>query len=323
MLAGLRHLFRLTRTTVVLLVVVCAIGFNLLTFAFAPLANMMLTAAQRLAIQPALAAASEFATTRAGEKAAQRRAAKLEAEKIAARFRSESLRRELDVERQRVAQLDIDIEASEVRIKQLQEDLDVEKRKATKFADELTLSKSRLKSTTIELDQSRQRMEVVTGKLEDLRKRPRLPNTTVKRIDSLTNRIVQRSGVNAARNLASMPLESVPVVGALTIVSVTALEVHDACQTAVEMEELRRLANLPDVDASVIRSACAKIPTIGGLDGLTLAECREHEGNVLAELGPEAAAPIKDKCDCLELPDGCPGEQSGTMRVPPPKPELP
>lgn len=294
---------------VVLLVVVCAIGFNLLTFAFAPLANMMLTAAQWLAIQPALAAASELATTRDGEKAA--------------RFRSESLRRKLDVERQRVAQLDINIKASEVRIKQLQDDLNVEKGKVAKLADELALSKSRLKSTTIELDQSRQRVEEVTGKLEDLRKKPRLPNTTVKHIDSLTNRIVQRSGVNAARNLASMPLESVPVVGALTIVSVTALEVHDACQTAVEMEELRRLANLPDVDASVIRSACAKIPTIGGLDGLTLAECREHEGNVLAELGPDAAAPIKGKCDCLELPDGCPGGQSGTMRVQPPKPELP
>ncbi len=323
MLAGLRHLFRLTRTTVVLLVVVCTLGFNLLTFAFAPLADLMLTAAQRLAIQPALAAASELATARDGEQAAQRRAAKLEAEQKTARSRSESLRRELDVERQRVAQLDIDLEASETRIRQLQADLDVEKRKAAKFADELTLSKSRLKSTTTELHQSRKRVVEVTGKLEDLRNTPRLPNTAVKHIDSLTNRIVQRSGVNAARNLASMPLESVPVVGALTIVSVTALEVHDACQTAVEMEELRRLANLPDVDASVIQTACAKIPTLGGLDDLTLAECREHEGNVLAELGPEAAAPIKDKCDCLELPDGCPDEQTGTVRVPPPKPELP
>ena len=130
----------MTRTTVVLLVVVCTLGFILLTFAFAPLANLMLTAAQRLAIQPALTAASELATARDGERAAQRRAAKLEAE------------------RQRVAQLDIDLEASETRIKQLQLDLDTEKRKAAKFADELTLSKSRLKSTTTELHQSRARV---------------------------------------------------------------------------------------------------------------------------------------------------------------------
>lgn len=278
----------MTRTTVVLLIVVGALGFNLLTFAFAPLANLMLTAAQRLAIQPSLAAASALATARDGKKAAEERAARL----------------------------DLDLKENETRIKQLQADLDVEKRKAAKFADELTLSKSRLKSTTTELQD-------VTGKLEDLRDTPRFTNTAVKQIDSLTSRIVQRSGVNATRNLASMPLESVPVVGALTIVSVTALEVHDACQTAVEMEELRRLANLPDVDASAFRGACEKIPILGGLDDLTLAECREHEGNVLAELGPEAAAPIKDKCDCLELPDGCPGEQTGTVRVPPPKPELP
>jgi septal ring factor EnvC (AmiA/AmiB activator) len=323
MLAGLRHIFKLTRSTVVVLVVVCTLGFNLLTFAFAPLANLMLTAAQRIAIQPAVAAASELATARDGKKAAQRRAAKLEAEQKADQSRSESLRRELEAERGRANQLAKDRAASEARVKQLQADLDVEKRKATNFADELTLSKVRLKSTTTDLRQSRKRVVEVTGKLEDLRNTPRLPNKAVAHVDRLTARIVQRSGVNDARNLASMPLESVPVVGALTIVSVTALEVHDACQTAVEMEELRRLANLPDVDASIVRAACAKIPTLGGLDDLTLAQCREHESKVLTELGPEAAAPIKNKCDCFELPDGCPDEETETVRVPPPKPELP
>ena len=190
MLAGLKRIFKLTKTTVVLLVVVCTQGFNLLTFAFVPLANLMLAAAQRLAIHPAVAAASELATSIDREKAAK--------------TRSKDLRLELAAERRRAAQLYLDRKASDARIRKLRTELD------------------------------------------DLRKAPRLPNSAVKKIDRLTARIVQRSGVNAARNLASMPLESVPVVGALTIVSVTALEVHDACQTAVEMEELRRLANLPD-----------------------------------------------------------------------------
>lgn len=314
MLAGLRHLFRLTRTTIVFLVVVCALSFNLLTFAFAPLANLMLAAAQRLAIQPALAAASELATARDREQAAQRRAAKVEAEQKAAQSRSESLRREVDAERRRSARLEIDRKASDARIDQLLADLDAEQRKVAKIADELALSESRLKATTAELHTSRKRVEKVTGELEVLSKAPRLPNTAVKDIDRLTAPIVQRSGVNATRNLASMPLESVPVVGALTIVSVTALEIRDACQTAVEMEELRRLANLPAIDASIIRGACAKIPTLGGLDDLTLPQCREHETKVLAELGPEAAAPIKHKCDCLELPDGCPSKDIRPVR---------
>jgi hypothetical protein len=309
MLAGLRHIFILTRTTTFLLVLVCTLGFNLLTFAFAPLASLMLTAAQWLPIQPALASASELATARDGKKAAQ--------------SRSESLRREMHAERLRADQLAEERMASEARVQQLQANLDVEKRKAAKFEDELKLSRSRLKSTTTELHQSRERVVAVTRKFEDLRNTPRLPNTTVKHVDMLTARIIQRSGVNAARNLASMPLESVPVVGALTIVSVTALEVHDACQTSIEMEELRRLANLPVVDTSIVRAACEKIPTLGGLDDLTLAQCREHESKVRAELGPEAAAPIKNKCDCLELPDGCPAEETETLRVPPPKPELP
>lgn len=323
MLTGLRHLFKLTRTAVVLLIMVFVLGFNLLTFAFAPLANLMLTAAQRLAIQPVLTSASELAAATDAAKVAQTRTAKLEAEQKVARSRLESMRRELDFERQRVAQLDANLEVREARITQLQSDFDAEQRKAANFADELAQSTSRLESTTTELHQYRKRVGEVTVELEDLRNTPRLPNTALKQIDRLTDRVVQRSGVNAARNLASMPLESLPVVGALTIVSVTALEVHDACQTAVEMEELRRLANLPDVDASAIRTACAKIPTLSGLDDLTLAECRKHEADVLAELGPEAAAPIKGKCDCLELPDGCPDEQAGTVRVPPPKPELP
>ena len=323
MLAGLRRLLKLTRTTIFLLIVACTLGFNLLTFAFAPLANLMLAAAQRLSLQPALATASELATVRDSGMAAQQRVAKLEAEQKAALSRSKNLRRELDEERRRTSQLDIDRKARDARIKQLQANVDAEQRRAARFADELSVLDTRLRSTTTELSQSRRRVVEVTGELDGLRKVPHLRNTTIKHIDGLTARIVQRSGVNATRNIASMPLESLPVVGALTIVSVTALEIYDACQTAVEMEELRRLANLPDLDASLVRTTCAKIPTLKGLGDLTLDQCREHERTVLAELGPEAAAPIKHKCDCLELPDGCPGEDIETVRVPPPKPELP
>lgn len=323
MLAGLRRLLKLTRTTVVLLLVICTLGFNLLTFAFAPLANLMLSAAHRLAITPALAAASDLATARDGEKSARRRAAKLEAEQRASQSRLVGLRSELDVERQRAAQLDRQVEARDLRLAQLQSDLDLEKHKAARVADELALVRSRLRSATNELNQSRKQVVEVASQLDDLRRTPRLPDATVKQIDSLTNRIVRRSGINATRNLASMPLESVPVVGALTIVSVTALEIYDACQTAVEMQDLRQLASLPDVDDTVVRAACAKVPTLGGFNDITLAQCREHEEKVLAQLGPDAASPIKYKCDCIELPDGCPDEDAETVRVPPPKPVLP
>ena len=299
MLTRLRRLFRLTTTTIVLLIVCFGLSFSLLTFAIAPLANLMLAAANRLAVQPAVVATTDLATVKGREKKAQRRAAKLEAERVADRTRLESSRLELE---------------------KVQADLDNERRKAARYANELTASKLRLETATNELSQSRKRALRLTGELEDLRETPLL---THRAIDKLTARIVKRTGVNAARNLASIPLESVPVVGALTIVSVTALEIHDACQTAAEMGELRQLANLPDVDASVIREACAKIPTFAGLDDLTLTECRNHENEVLTELGPEAAAPIKKKCDCLELPDGCPDDKTLTVRVPSPPSDLP
>lgn len=294
MLTGLKRLFKLTRTTVVLLVVVCTLGFNLLTFAFAPLANMMLAATERLALRPALAAASELTTLRDSEKAAQQRAARLEAERKAAVSNTESLRGELDDERRRAAQRGRTLRASEARVRQLRTDLDGARGQAARLGDELT-------EVTRKLDRLRDGMQ----------------------IDRLTARIIQRSGVNALRNLASMPLESLPLVGALTIASVTALEIRDACQTAVELEELRRLANLPPADASKIREACETIPTVGGLDELTLPQCREHERKVRAELGLEASDPIRQKCDCIELPNGCPGENEETLEVSLPIPEMP
>ncbi|WP_323768967.1 hypothetical protein [Antarctobacter sp.] len=323
MLTGLKGLFRLTKTAAILWVVVCALGFNLLTLAFAPLANLMLAAAQRLAIQPAVSAVSELAEARESERNATRRAEKLEAERQATKSRSDDLRSQLQAERTRSEQLELDGKKSKARIAQLQTSLDAQERKAGKLGLELAKSKASLDTARTKLQKTSNALLETSTDLTTLRKEPRLPTTALDKIDTVSARIVQRSGVNATRNIASMPLESVPVVGALTIVSVTALEIHDACQTALEMEELRRLANLPEVESSMIRNACAKIPTLGGLADLTLAQCRAHEARVLTELGLQAAAPIAHKCDCLELPNGCPGEEVQTLRVPPPKPELP
>ena len=263
----MRRLFTLTRALLVLGVVLFTLAFNLLTFAYAPLAGLMLAAVQKLAVQPVLSTASELAAAKDREKDARRRSDKL------------------------------------------QQDLETERKRYRRAAD----ANTSLKSSNVTLK----------NELDDLKKTPRLSASNLTKIDILTTRIVRRSSINATRNLASMVLEGIPVVGALTIVSVTALEVSDACETAREMGELRGLANLPDVENSDLLEACAKIPTLSLSATLTLQQCRKHAQRMEKELGKDAAAPVHHKCDCLELPDGCPGEDLQTVKVPPPAPTLP
>lgn len=53
--------------------------------------------------------------------------------------------------------------------------------------------------------------------------------------------IAERNRRSALRNVASMPGEVLPLWGTAVIVSVTALELSDLCQTMIDMTELQRL----------------------------------------------------------------------------------
>lgn len=68
-------------------------------------------------------------------------------------------------------------------------------------------------------------------------------------------RVVSRTVRGAVRNLASMPLEAVPVMGAATIAGVTLLELREACQTVEDMAALD-----PEAAEGAARKVCALEP---------------------------------------------------------------
>jgi len=59
-------------------------------------------------------------------------------------------------------------------------------------------------------------------------------------VSNTTETISKRAAKSAAREIASMPGEGIPVWGTAVIVSVTALELYDLCQTIKDMNALRR-----------------------------------------------------------------------------------
>jgi hypothetical protein len=79
--------------------------------------------------------------------------------------------------------------------------------------------------------------------------------------DEIAEKAGKRVGRGVTRNLASMPLEGIPVVGVLTIASVTALEVYDACQIMREMEGLRKLANVEGEGSGWTTKVCNTNPS--------------------------------------------------------------
>ncbi len=139
--------------------------------------------------------------------------------------------------------------------------------------------------------------------------------------DEITARIARRSAQNASRNIAAIPLESLPVAGALTIAGVTALEVADACRTISDMEALRSLAGIPPLDPGIVLRTCSLVTPLPELPrNMTIAECRRHADEIHVELGEDAARTVEDQCDCLELPDGCPAPVAERSSEPAPLP---
>ena len=62
-----------------------------------------------------------------------------------------------------------------------------------------------------------------------------------KLVGELSEKIALRTTRNAARNIVSMPAESLPYIGVVTVVTVTGLEIKDACATMEDIKEINRL----------------------------------------------------------------------------------
>ena len=75
-----------------------------------------------------------------------------------------------------------------------------------------------------------------------------------KHISKITKRIMTRTSIGAARNLASVPVEAIPTVGVAAVVGVTAFELKEACETMKDMNELNALMGievLSEIEASI------------------------------------------------------------------------
>ena len=64
---------------------------------------------------------------------------------------------------------------------------------------------------------------------------------------SISARLATRSTANAARNLSSVPAETVPVVGTAIVLAVTAWDLNDACETLKDLNELNEKFEHPPV----------------------------------------------------------------------------
>lgn len=64
----------------------------------------------------------------------------------------------------------------------------------------------------------------------------------------ITKRIAKRTVRNISANVAALSGEVVPVVGSALVISITAMDVYDACQDMKDLDELQSLLSLDDVN---------------------------------------------------------------------------
>ena len=76
-----------------------------------------------------------------------------------------------------------------------------------------------------------------------------------------TKKLSKRITRNAKINIASMPFESIPLIGIATIVSVTAMDINDACETMKDLDELSILIDDEGVTTNRKKVCGTKVPT--------------------------------------------------------------
>ena len=69
-------------------------------------------------------------------------------------------------------------------------------------------------------------------------------------------KVIKRATNSAARNLAAMPMESVPIVGVATVVTVTALELHDLCAIIEMVDDLSLAVGVAPDNPTEVDTAC-------------------------------------------------------------------
>lgn len=121
-------------------------------------------------------------------------------------------------------------------ISRLQVDLDNERQSKRQLQSELTDSRVARHQLQEELADSRALKRQIRGELADSRA---IQHEMREATTEVTQRIAQRNTRAAARSVATMPAESMPIVGTTIIVASASLEVYELCETMNDMTELR------------------------------------------------------------------------------------
>jgi hypothetical protein len=73
--------------------------------------------------------------------------------------------------------------------------------------------------------------------------------------------IAERVANNVAKNVASIPTEAVPYLGAAVVVTVTALDVKDGCDTVRDVNEMMKILEVEPTDVDEREVCGIKVPS--------------------------------------------------------------
>jgi hypothetical protein len=82
--------------------------------------------------------------------------------------------------------------------------------------------------------------------------------TVAQAVGSTTSGVKRRAAKTAAKSVSAMAFEATPLIGAAAIVSVTAWELKDLCETAKDMDALNRALN-PDEATDIDQTSVCSI----------------------------------------------------------------
>ena len=200
-----------------------------------------------------------------------------------------------------VAQMSQEIASLRDTNRKLTTDLDRSQANLKRTRTDLNTTRESLKQTRVDLDATQKNL---TASRAELQKAEGFRKSRAE-LDRSTRRIAQRVVRGAGRNVAAVPMEVVPVVGAATIIAVTALDIKEACDTVNDMQDLRVASGIDEEPQDWASQVCGSFsrPSSPEVCEMTVPQCREHAQDVRERLGDELADMIVEQCDQLILPD--------------------
>jgi uncharacterized protein YdbL (DUF1318 family) len=149
--------------------------------------------------------------------------------------------------------------------------LDADLRRARNEVGELTTERTRLNG----------RIARLNGRIVVLEQ---LDRPTREIVSEINERLARRTSRMIAANMSSMAIEALPYAGAAAIVSITFLEVRDACLTLADTREMSQLiSGEPEAEVPACGYSLAEFWGVlsGELDEIS---CRDLSANMPAEL---------------------------------------